>query len=114
MSVLSLRVTDDFKRSANLMDTAVSVPSTGIATEKSSTSYTTQYFKDNQSFKSQRSNVSDERSKNEPKELAINKNVKGSGKPWYIISPENNSLLGAFRIIIGLVTFPSVFVNLFL
>ena len=47
-------------------------------------------------------------------EGSTNKNVKGTGKPWYIISADHNKYLNLFKIFMGLIAVPSVLFNLFL
>jgi hypothetical protein len=42
-----------------------------------------------------------------------NAKMKGSGNPWYIIS-QDNAILHIFRICMGIMSVPSVILNLFL
>lgn len=46
-------------------------------------------------------------------ELSVTTKPKGSGVPWYILS-QDNSILRVFHILMGVLSVPSVVLNLFL
>jgi len=46
-------------------------------------------------------------------ELSVTTKPKGSGVPWYILS-QDNSILRVFHILMGVLSVPSVILNLFL